>query len=522
MSQTTATEAAQDQDQDQDQERVLVHLNPADLLTQDNVREHVRLDKAFVASITERGVLTPITAYRREGDGAPVVLYGHRRTAAAQQAGLSSIPVYLVASQQVADRLIDQMAENEHRAPLTTGERVQVFAALAEMGMSRAAIAKATATRRAEVKAALTTAASPLALAATQTYEHLTLDQAAVLADFEDDPEVMTELAAAARTGRFEHAAQAARDKRTERRQHAEVTEAIAAAGVRLIGTAEVNARRCRSLSQLLDAQGAQITPETHQGCSGHAAYVRSDFDWTDADEDQDDSGEPDELDEDPEPAEPALGEGDAPKRQWGRTYAIGYVCTDFAGYGHTDRYANTPAKRKVAQMSPTERAAYTAEKQAKKDNNAAWASATTVRLAWLVGFAARKTPPGDGARFTAATLASGEGLLTRAAERGHKLAHELLGAERIPGRYEEQVLVGQRTTPARATHIALVLALAAHEEAITKDSWQSVHPSTAAYLTFLAAAKYPLANIERIAAGLPTEPESAHTDQNEQEAAAA
>lgn len=518
MSQTTASAP----EATQDQERVLAHLNPADLLTQDNVREHVRLDKAFVASITERGVLTPITAYRREGDGAPVVLYGHRRTAAAQQAGLSSIPVYLVASQQVADRMIDQMAENDHRASLTTGERVQVFAALAEMGMSRAAIAKATATRRAEVKAALTTAASPLALAATQTYEHLTLDQAAVLADFEDDEEAMTALAAAARAGRFEHAAQVARDKRTARQQRAEVTEAIAAAGVRLIETAEVNGRRCRSLSQLLDAQGAQITPETHQGCPGHAAYVRSDFDWTDADEDQDDAQEPDELDEDPEPAEPAEpapGEGDAPKRQWGRTYAIGYVCTDFAGYGHTDCYANKPAQRKVAQMSPTERAAYTAEKQAKKDNNAAWASATTVRLAWLVGFAARKTPPGDGARFTAATLAAGEGLLTRAAERSHKLAHELLGAERIPGRYEEQVLVGQRTTPARATHIALVLALAAHEEAITKDSWQSVHPSTAAYLTFLAAAKYPLADIERIAAGLPIEPAATH---DEQEAPAA
>ena len=64
MNDTTRTTAATTEGQ------VLVHLDPASLLTQDNVRAETRLDKAFVASITERGVITPVIAYRREDDGA--------------------------------------------------------------------------------------------------------------------------------------------------------------------------------------------------------------------------------------------------------------------------------------------------------------------------------------------------------------------------------------------------------------------------------------------------------------------
>jgi len=58
-----------------------------------NVRDVVTLDKEFLASVAEHGVLTPITAVRR-GDTVEVT-DGQRRTLAARQVGLRTVPVYL-------------------------------------------------------------------------------------------------------------------------------------------------------------------------------------------------------------------------------------------------------------------------------------------------------------------------------------------------------------------------------------------------------------------------------------------
>jgi ParB-like chromosome segregation protein Spo0J len=45
----------------------LEHLDPAKLLIGDNVRDDAALDKQFVASVREHGVLQPITAIRTDG-----------------------------------------------------------------------------------------------------------------------------------------------------------------------------------------------------------------------------------------------------------------------------------------------------------------------------------------------------------------------------------------------------------------------------------------------------------------------
>jgi ParB family chromosome partitioning protein len=117
---TTTTEA----------EFSLEHLNPADLVVGDNVRDGARLDKAFLASIKEHGVLTPITAVRLP-DGTISVRDGQRRTEAARQAELTSIPAFIhdAAGDEKAlraRRVVEQIVLNDHREALTDGERVAV------------------------------------------------------------------------------------------------------------------------------------------------------------------------------------------------------------------------------------------------------------------------------------------------------------------------------------------------------------------------------------------------------------
>ncbi len=110
------------------------YVDPATLLIDRNVRQSVRLDRGFLASVADLGVLVPIVVVRT-AEGALRVRYGHRRTEAAVEAGHAYIPVVVVADEATDDaaeveRLVGQYAENEHRSGLTTGERVDVFTQL--------------------------------------------------------------------------------------------------------------------------------------------------------------------------------------------------------------------------------------------------------------------------------------------------------------------------------------------------------------------------------------------------------
>ena len=60
---------------------VLEMIDPATLTIDANVRADAQLDKAFLASLKEHGVIQPVVAHRAE-DGGAHVLYGQRRTLA--------------------------------------------------------------------------------------------------------------------------------------------------------------------------------------------------------------------------------------------------------------------------------------------------------------------------------------------------------------------------------------------------------------------------------------------------------
>src|SRR6478752_1415349 len=72
-----------------------IDVDPTTLIIGDNVRAAAHLDRQFLASLREHGVMNPIQA-TRDDNGSLTVKRGQRRTLGAVKAGLSTVPVLVV------------------------------------------------------------------------------------------------------------------------------------------------------------------------------------------------------------------------------------------------------------------------------------------------------------------------------------------------------------------------------------------------------------------------------------------
>jgi ParB family transcriptional regulator, chromosome partitioning protein len=130
----------------------LEHLDPATLLIGENVRDDASLDKQFLASVRKHGVLQPITAVRT--DGGIEVRDGQRRTLAAGEAHLASIPVYVLDADTdnttvaAAERIAVQIVANDQRTGLTDAQRAKGITRMLLAGVSPAKVAKIHRTKR--------------------------------------------------------------------------------------------------------------------------------------------------------------------------------------------------------------------------------------------------------------------------------------------------------------------------------------------------------------------------------------
>ena len=132
------------------------HIDPAQIEVETNVRTIVKVDTALVASIREFGVLEPVVC-RRSTEGTVSVRMGQRRVLAAREAGRTTIPAYIVeGDDSTVTRLVEQFAENEHRASLTEPERAAVFQQLAFEGLTVPPIARRTGVKKTVVEAGMT------------------------------------------------------------------------------------------------------------------------------------------------------------------------------------------------------------------------------------------------------------------------------------------------------------------------------------------------------------------------------
>jgi len=451
------------------------HVDPASLLIDINVRTDTSLDKDFLASIRDLGVLVPIVAVRTE-QGSLRVRYGHRRTLAAVEAGHDLVPVVIAGDEDAdeAARIVSQWHENEYRAGLSTVDKLAAVEQLSLLGLSPAQIVKRTKARKQDVAQALAASASALAKGAAGRYDFLTLDQAAGVAEFESDAAVVKALVAAAQTqdGEFRHVLQRARDEREEAAQIAALTEQFTTAGIRITDKPDHGDSAMKALADLVTAKGDAIDADRHAACPGHAVYLR---------------------------------------RSWQGIETV-FVCDAWKANGHRDRHGNRAAATAMDETAKAERREVIAR-------NKEWKSATVVRHEFLTTFLARKTPPKGAASYVATELALGSHPIRRAMERAHDLAATLLGGEASHPRQAITTLCAG-ATDARVQVITVGMVLGAVEDATDIHTWRNPSDTVKRYFAFLAANGYTLCEVEQIAAGTykkprrrPTRPEAARSD---------
>lgn len=431
------------------------HLDPHTLIIETNVRPSAPVTPAFVQSIRENGVLTPVLGHRGD-DGQVTVRAGQRRVFAAREAGLTTIPVYLVEADEVnAERIVQQMVENDQREALTDGDRAAAFQQLAFEGLSVTAIARRTGTKQKEVKTALAVVENQVAASAIQEHQ-LTLDQAAVLIEFDGDDELRADLIQVATTdpAQFAHAAQRARDEKARAITKADSEADLAARGYMVLdadpGYYDTEYAR---ISELLTADDQRVTVEHIENLDGRAAFVR------------------------------VYADGDA---------TISYFLRDPKAAGFL---THRGTQSKSGPMTDEEKS----ERRTLIANNKAWASAEIVRREWLATLLSRKSLPKDAAVVIAKGLTIHRQAISTATREGNELAHQLLGLE-PSGYFENDRLVALlEQTPAKAQHVALAVVLGACESVTSKQTWRYPSPTDTDYFTQLGAWGYSLSDVEQI-----------------------
>lgn len=447
--------------------KTLVHLDPSALQLGTNVRADTRLEAPFLASIEERGVLEPVLAHQ-EPDGTVVVDQGQRRTLAAAQVGLATIPVVLDdAPPAAADRLVDQFVENEHRASLTNAEWIRAVDQMALVGLSPSQIAKRTATTKRDVGLALAATASAAAVAHA---DQLTLEEAALLAEFEGDQAAVERMVeSASRGGSLAATAERIRSDRAA----AEALEAraaeLAAAGLAVIDRPGHDDRSTKSLGQLLDGS-KPLDEDAHTTCPGHVVWLVA---------------------------------------SWDGTISIRTGCRDWSKYGHRTYYSEGGGRAVPTDQTDAEREAARLARRHVIESNKEWKAATTVRRRWLLEFGRRRTAPSGAEALLAACLA---GSWLTSGPNPYDAARqslELLGTTR-----EALAADLVDATPKRALQVTLAVVVASWEASVHDQLWRAEGPTQAVAARVLAAISqwgHQLSDIEsRIVDGTAAHPQPA------------
>ena len=244
---------------------------------------------------------------------------------------------------------------------------------MAAFGVPAAQIARRLATSRTRVDHGLAVAGSKLARGAAERWGILTLDQAAVVAQFDDDDEAVKQLVVAAQHGGFDHKAQQLRDARADAAARAEAAQALTAAGVTVGDRPVWDDKTVKRLREL--KQGDQpLTEDNHTDCPRHAAFLATDWIYPESDEDPDGDDPDGELSaEDPD------GDEDRDRAKPYRAWVPENVCTDCAAHGHTLRFGGHDSgsgRKPVSEPDDDEREAARAARRDVIQSNKDWDSA--------------------------------------------------------------------------------------------------------------------------------------------------
>lgn len=217
----------------------LEHVAPGELIIAANVRTDTKVSAEFIANIKENGVVLPILA-ERTPDGALEVIDGQRRTLAAVEAGLKSVPVFVAGGPGDASaRMLTQITVNDQRESLGEAEHVSAYKQLSLFGVSAAVIAKKTGATKERVQKSLAVSDNVAAKTAF-TDNQITLDQAAIIVDFADDAAAVKKLTAQAEKEpeRFDHLVADLTRKRELATHRDELRATLAGQGITVLSDA--------------------------------------------------------------------------------------------------------------------------------------------------------------------------------------------------------------------------------------------------------------------------------------------
>ncbi len=426
----------------------LEQINPTELLCDINIRRDITLDKAFAGSIAAHGVIVPIVGYQTP-EGIRVKT-GHRRVAAALQAGLATVPVMVVPEGEDSARIVEQLAENDHRVAITTAERIDAISQLALLGLSASMITKKTGIPTLTVKGAIAIATNEAHREIADTY---TIVVALAVAQYPDHEGRILSAAHRGGEGAVKHLVAGIIAEKLYDEAHEAVAQRLESQGLTVIR---------EYTSGTADADTLTDWPKDHAtGCPGH--YVQLiDFDFDE------------ELDEGENIADLHIEEAN------GISFEICEGCADWAKYGHTHKWARK-SEGAVAGITGEDTEAVAQAKASTERKRViaagrAWKAALTVRAEFTLSLTSRKTNPKNIARFILRAHLAGVAI-------GQGYGDDKTDWAKVDDKM------------AQANQLALIIASC--EAGAIKDSWRQDCSRTALYLNQLAEWGYSLSTIE-------------------------
>lgn len=333
----------------------VVQVDPATLLVGPNVRKEVSLDAEFKSSIKDRGVLVPITA--QETPDGFVVIDGQRRTLAAVDAGVKTVPVYVTAAVTEKDRIVDQIVVNLHRDNVQESDAIAAVQELALFDMKVPAIAKASGLPKRLVEKAVAVGSSKAASKVMKAGQ-LSFDSAVIIAEFEEFPAEQKMLLALKQDWQIREEGTKLRRARLLAAMEAE----IAAAGLPMIKEPDYSASDPIAVSRLYVDEKKQkpLGDETHErlvelagdGLCGYAS-----FEWVEGEQ----------------------------------RPVIRYAVKGWKDRGLFSYYGNDADAKPT---TPEDIEAAKQERRAAREATKAWVEATPARIEFLQNMVAKKTMP--------------------------------------------------------------------------------------------------------------------------------
>jgi ParB family transcriptional regulator, chromosome partitioning protein len=527
MTDTTTTDPEDTANTEDRAAGTIEHIDPHTLVLDPNVRDEPDVDAEFVASIKEHGVLIPIAAVR-DANGQVRVRSGQRRTLAAREAGLSTVPVYVRPASvsderaQLVERVSEQIVENDQRRQITDAQRVRGIQQMLDAGLSVTRVAKTLSVAKDTVKAAGSAAKSTAAMDALASGQ-LSLIEAAAITEFEDLPGALERLLDVAGTRRFEHTVAQLRRERADAEAEAQAAQSWSERGFTVLTERpESWDEAFIPLARLVTADGSAADEQAVANPAHWAVLLYEDTALCDVntgelvDEDDVDFDTEDQPD-----ATPAEGLRHATTVTETVVFTPEYYCLDYhtAGLTPDNWFARNAGMVEIeagtavdlddeAREAARQKAAADRAEAEKRERRKVLAlnklgdAAMGVRREFVKKLLARKTPPKTAAIFVANCLARDSYLLTN--HNGLDTTAELLGLDSTQA-VAKLAADLPATGDGRARVITLALVLGALESRTPKDAWRNAtpswshHASSGDYLRWLAANDYPLASVEEV-----------------------